>query len=124
TDSGDHRRAARLFGAAQAIRERTGQVRFKTYDADYERSVAALRQAMGGEDFETGWAEGAASSADEAISYAQRGRGPRKQSTRGWVSLTGAEREVARLVSEGLTNKDIAARLFISPRTAETHVSH
>jgi len=38
-------------------------------------------------------------------------------------SLTDREREVMRLVAEGLTNDEIARRLFISPATARTHVS-
>ncbi|MBA3287538.1 MAG: response regulator transcription factor [Acidimicrobiia bacterium] len=38
--------------------------------------------------------------------------------------LTRREREVAGLVAEGLTNREIAARLFLSERTAENHVQH
>lgn len=36
--------------------------------------------------------------------------------------MTPRERQIAQLVSEGLTNKEIAARLVIAPRTAEGHV--
>jgi DNA-binding CsgD family transcriptional regulator len=74
--------------------------------------------------FDAAWAEGAALSTEEAIAYAQRGRGERKRPPSGWESLTPTERDVVRLVSEGLTNKDIAARLFISPRTVQTHLTH
>jgi predicted ATPase/class 3 adenylate cyclase/DNA-binding CsgD family transcriptional regulator len=119
-----HREAARLLGAACAIRQRMGAVRFKIYDPGYEASVTALREAMGEQDFDSAWAEGAALSTEEAIAYAQRGRGQRKRPTSGWGSLTPAERDVVRLVSEGLGNKDIAARLFISPRTVQTHLTH
>jgi DNA-binding CsgD family transcriptional regulator len=42
----------------------------------------------------------------------------------GWESLTRAEVEVARLAASGMTNRQIAARLFISPRTVETHIAH
>ncbi len=119
-----HREAARLFGAADAIRRHTGIVRYKVYDADYDCSIAAVRAALGDNNFESAWAEGSALSTDEAMAYAQRGRGERKRPTSGWGSLTPAERDVVRLVSEGLGNKDIGTRLFISPRTVQTHLTH
>jgi DNA-binding CsgD family transcriptional regulator len=119
-----HREAARLLGAATAIRQRMGAVRFKIYDADYQASVAALRDTMGENDFDSAWAEGSALSTEEAIAYAKRGRGERKRPANGWSSLTPTERDVVRLVSKGLANNDIAARLFISPRTVQTHLTH
>jgi predicted ATPase/class 3 adenylate cyclase/DNA-binding CsgD family transcriptional regulator len=123
-NAGSHREAARLIGAAHAIRQRVGAVRFKVWDASYEASVAALRDALGQEDFDAAWAEGAALSMEEAIAYAQRGRGERKRPASGWASLTPTERDVVRLVSEGLANNDIATRLFVSPRTVQSHLTH
>ena len=79
---------------------------------------------MGDTEFEAAWAEGAALSIEEAIAYAQRGRGERKRPASGWGALTPAERDVVRLVSEGLGNNDIATRLFVSPRTVQTHLTH
>jgi DNA-binding CsgD family transcriptional regulator len=122
--AGSHREAARLFGAAHAARERMGAARFKIYDAGYQASVAALRDTMGNNDFDSAWDEGAALSIEEAIAYAQRGRGQRKRPTSGWAALTPAELDVVRLVSEGLSNNDVATRLFVSPRTVQTHLTH
>jgi DNA-binding CsgD family transcriptional regulator len=122
--AGAHQEAARLFGAAQALRDRTGYVRFKIYDADHDASFANLREVLGNEDFEDARAEGEALSIDEAITYAQRGRSERKRPSTGWESLTPAELNVVKLVSEGLPNKDIAARLFVSSRTVQAHLSH
>ena len=101
-----------------------GAVRFKVWDVGYEAAVAALRNAMGEGEFDSAWAEGAAMSIDEAIAYVKRGRGERKRPASGWASLTPTERDVVRLVSIGLANKDIASRLFVSPRTVQTHLTH
>jgi predicted ATPase/class 3 adenylate cyclase/DNA-binding CsgD family transcriptional regulator len=60
----------------------------------------------------------------ELETHAQRGRGERKRPASGWASLTPTECDVVRLLSEGLANKDIAARLFVSPRTVQTHLTH
>jgi DNA-binding CsgD family transcriptional regulator len=42
----------------------------------------------------------------------------------GWASLTAAEMRISRLVAEGLTNREIAARLTLSPHTIDYHLKH
>jgi DNA-binding CsgD family transcriptional regulator len=49
--------------------------------------------------------------------------GRRRPST-GWGSLTPTELQVADLVGQGLTSPQVAARLYISPRTVQTHITH
>ena len=44
--------------------------------------------------------------------------------TDGWAAITPAELAVARLVADGLTNRQIAERLFLSPHTVNAHVRH
>jgi DNA-binding CsgD family transcriptional regulator/tetratricopeptide (TPR) repeat protein len=56
---------------------------------------------------------------------APRGRrGGRRRPQTGWESLTPTERSVVQLVADGLRNREIADRLFISRRTVETHLTH
>jgi len=118
-----HREAARLLGAADSMRRSTGSVRLAVYREAHEAVIAALTHALGS-DFDVAWNEGAALSIDEAVSYARRGRGERKRPSTGWASLTPAEQNVARLVAEGLDNKQIADRLFVSGRTVQSHLTH
>jgi hypothetical protein len=61
---------ARLAGAAEAVCQRMGMVRFKTLDAYNEERIVSLREAMGQNDFDATWAEGAGLSTEEAIAYA------------------------------------------------------
>ena len=63
-------------------------------------------------------------SAQAAVSYARRSRGPRQRPEHGWDSLTPTEREVVWLVTEGMSNPGIADRLFISRATVKTHLAH
>jgi DNA-binding CsgD family transcriptional regulator len=121
---GTHSYGARLLGASAAIRERMGHARFALYREGYDSAVASIRDGLGQNAFDAAWAEGAALSTEEAIAYAQRGRGERKRPSSGWESLTPMENDVVRLVREGLGNKEIGARLFISPRTVQTHLTH
>ena len=123
-ETGNPQRALRLHGAAEAFRQRHGMVRFKTYNAAYVQSVEKLRNSLNKNDFDSAWADGEALSTEEAISFAQRGRGERRRASSGWDSLTPAELDVVRLVREGLGNKDIASCLFISPRTVQAHLTH
>ena len=66
----------------------------------------------------------------ERVDVALRRSGTRSRNMRpvrpafGWDSLTPAEMTVSELVASGLTNPEIGARLFVSRRTVETHISH
>ena len=116
--------AARLFGAAQSLRDLTGYARFPVRQAGHVSDVAHTREPLGTDRFATAWAEGADLSLDDAVAYAQRGRGRRKRPSHGWNSLTPTELQIVELVAQGLTNPQIGDRLFISKRTVQTHLSH
>lgn len=122
--AGSHLDAVRLFGAAHAMRQHLEIIRFRVYDAGYLASLDAARNALGDDEFHQAWHAGSKLSAEEAVAYAQRGRGERKRPASGWDSLTPTELDVVRLAREGLGNKDIGVRLFISPRTVQTHLTH
>jgi DNA-binding CsgD family transcriptional regulator len=68
------------------------------------------------------WQEGQNMTIDEAIDYALGGDGPAPETLIDTGLLSRREREVVAMVAAGMTNKQIAQRLFIAERTAEGHV--
>lgn len=127
-----HGRAARLLGVAEALFERSGATlsHAMVRDTVADRYQQVCRERLGEAEFATQFAEGRALELDEAIDFALAERPkPVGATTAHSLSqvlapLTHREAEVAELVSEGLTNREIAARLVVSPRTVESHVDH
>jgi predicted ATPase/DNA-binding CsgD family transcriptional regulator len=124
SDLGHAEEAARLLGTAEALRERTGYVRWVPISREVEPVRARTEEAVGRETFARAVAEGRALTLEAAVAYARRGRGKRTQASAGWDSLTPSERRVARLVAQRLTNAEIAQELFVSCRTVKAHVSN
>jgi DNA-binding CsgD family transcriptional regulator len=116
--------SARLFGAAQTMRDTNRLVRTRPEQQGYEADLAATRDGLSEADLRAAWEEGAALSYEEALAYARRGRGERKRPSVGWASLTPQELQVAKLIGEGLKNAQIAERMFISRHTVESHLKH
>jgi DNA-binding CsgD family transcriptional regulator len=119
-----HAEAARLLGAATALQQATGQLRWALDQPAYDADLEQLRNALAEDVFEQMWKEGAALSLAEAAAYASRSRGERKRPRSGWTALTPAELDVVALAAQGLTNAEIGKRLFISAGTVRIHLSH
>ena len=122
-EAASHREAARLFGAAHGLRQVMGVARFKVWDRDYEASVAAVVMPWATKTLTPrGPRARRCPSTKRSLMHnvvAANANGPPAGG-----DLTPAERDVVRLVSEGLGNNDIATRLFVSPRTVQTHLTH
>jgi predicted ATPase/DNA-binding CsgD family transcriptional regulator len=116
--------AARLWGAAEAAREAHSLARCAGERERYENDVARIRRALPAGEFRALWDEGRAMSLEEASAYCARGRGERKRPSFGWSSLTATELEVVRHVAQGLTNPEVARRLFVSRSTVKAHLAH
>jgi predicted ATPase/DNA-binding CsgD family transcriptional regulator len=116
--------SVRLFAAAEAFSRRMGFV-LPCWDRPAaDADLALARGALDPDAFAAAWAEGEALDADQAVAYAQRGRGERKRPSSGWASLTPMERQVVDLLADGFRNTEIAARLFVAPSTVKTHLAH
>ncbi len=111
--------AARLFGASDAIRTSQSW----TAATPLSELVTDGRRIIG-EASLPALEQGRTLSLQDATSYAQRGRGARRRPAFGWESLTPAELRVAELVAEGLSNADIASKLFVTVPTVKTHLTH
>ncbi|MFF1946309.1 protein kinase [Rhodococcus qingshengii] len=121
-------RAAVLMGAADAVATAVGgsPTFFPQLSGHHDRCVAESRQSIGEKGYASAHKKGGDMDCEEAAAYAmgfQVQKSPPDQPDL-YRQLTKREQQVAHLVAEGLTNKAIAGRLVISPRTAQGHVEH
>lgn len=135
---GDHSRAARLLGAAAAQRDEDQLLLKPSIQTELDRVTARVRDAMGETRFAAAWAAGRElqleAAAVEAVAILADDWRPGRVDATDAASrtaraaspgahLTRREWQVLRLLAAGQSDKEIAAELFISPRTASTHVS-
>ena len=121
-------RAALLWGAAEALLEKI-EVGVHTYVPDrslHRSQVATAHARLGEEAFEAAWTQGRAMSLEETIEYAlDRSTTPEETVPPETypAGLSAREVEVLRLVAHGMTNAEVAEKLFISSRTVGWHLS-
>jgi non-specific serine/threonine protein kinase len=115
--------AARLYGAAHEDRARhEGQRQMPlVYQMEAERDMAIARRALGEAAFAAAWAAGRATPLDRIVAEALALAPP--SSADPSASLSPREREIVRLLADGLTDRAIGAALFLSRRTVEHHVA-
>ena len=116
-----HVDAARILGASEHARR---FVAWPAQRAEHAQLSERIAQALGPEAFDQALSEGAGVKVDDAVAWLRRARGPRNRPERGWESLTPTEVEVVRQAAAGLTNPQIAERLFIARATVKAHLSH
>jgi predicted ATPase/DNA-binding CsgD family transcriptional regulator len=119
-----YERAVRLSAAARMQRSVLGLVALPPARQQAELLLVAAGAALGAEKLSNASRDGAGLSHDEAVAYAQRGRGEHASAAHGWASLSPVQRQVVDLASHGLNNPNIASELFISRNTVKAHLSH
>jgi DNA-binding NarL/FixJ family response regulator len=129
TARGSPEHAARLYGAITALRGQIGAGVEWWQRTRHERSTAILQGYLAPDAFAAAWQAGAtlpvAAVVSEALATADlllASAAPEPGSP--LPGLTPRERDVLRLLTDGLSDREIAAALFISPRTAGYHVSN
>jgi predicted ATPase/DNA-binding NarL/FixJ family response regulator len=130
---GGAERAARLDGAAEALRQVTGAKITESHRADYDRLIADLHDTLGQDQFEAEWSasqtrtpEQAVAAAREVISaeLARSASASPPIVPSSAAGLTPRELDVLRLLVEGRPDREIGEALFIGTRTVQTHVSN
>ena len=123
--TGKARLAAHLLGAAETLRSETGSGIIATLAPFAAMAEESARTSLGADGYSAAIAEGRRLSRDAAVTLALGTRVPGKTPSADVSAaspLGRREADVARLVADGLSNKQIGARLFISERTVESHV--
>lgn len=121
----EHQRAARLLGAADALWQATDAQLYPHLVGHKDRCVTETRSAVGDRAYQEAHVRGMRSSTEDNVAFALCE--PVTQAEAGsdaGPQLTKRERQIAEIVATGASNKEIAAKLVISPRTAEAHVEH
>jgi len=94
----------------------------------HEQSVSAACHGLGKTAYEAAFQRGRTMTIDEGVAFAVEGeqRPSPTPATRSQppAVLTRRQLDVARLVADDLSNKQIADRLFLSERTVETHITN
>ncbi|MEO3807805.1 LuxR C-terminal-related transcriptional regulator [Sphaerisporangium sp. B11E5] len=123
---GDALRAARMLGALRAIRRTPGMPLsgFGHLAEFHDECTTRIRTAIGPAGLTRAADEGARLPLEEILSYALGERDLPSAPAAHPSPLTRRETEIAELVARGLSNKEIAAALVISQRTAEGHIEH
>jgi predicted ATPase/DNA-binding CsgD family transcriptional regulator len=121
--------AATLLGAAEAARERLDAPVPAAERPDHERFLRSLRRTLPARERASAWAAGRTLTLDAAAAeatVAARRLYAGDAGSRHHLDdlLTSREQDVLKLVSEGRTNREIGAALFISASTAGVHVSN
>ena len=126
--AGQHQypRAATLLGAADGIRRDLGMPIFASLIDDHDTCLRQAREKLGDAAFTAAFDHGRSLPVDAALDYAlderrKRIAPPTKDTS---TPLTRRESQIADLIAQGLSNKEIAGTLVISQRTAESHVEH
>ncbi len=124
-ERGDLTEAARMLGAAWGLADAVG-VQFLAHHLYAERVLAAVRTKLGDVAFLPEWETGRMWSMDEAIAAAGAivaARDHDGKEARAGHGLTARELETLRLLAAGRTDREIAAALYVSPRTVQSHVA-
>lgn len=118
-----HEDAARILAFVDQSRDDIRLVRGKAEDERHLVRIEKLDRALGAPRAEIS-AQGSNSDLEEIIGLISRMRGKRARPLMGWESLTPTERRVVSLATEGLSNPQIAERMFIARGTVKVHLSH
>jgi non-specific serine/threonine protein kinase len=125
---GRHERALRLGSAAAALRESVGAPLSPAWQALVQRWLQASRTTVAAERARAACQTGQVMTLEEATAYAQVATEPTSASaphhTARLDPLTAREQDVAALIAQGLSNRQIAASLVITERTVAAHVEH